>query len=61
MTQQQRTPEAIMERLRDLLDELNNAPGWQIDFRATYRSPDGGTVTFEVGEGNDRQDSNADP
>lgn len=51
MTRQQRSPQAIMERLRDLLAELNDAPGWQIEFRATYRSPDGSTqLIFEVGQ-----------
>ena len=50
-------PEAIMARLRELLDELE-AAGWLVSIHVVCASPKGGTVTFDLGEGND---SNADP
>ena len=48
-------PEAIMQRLRQLLADLE-APGWQVHIRVVCHHPTG-RVTFEVGE----KDSNADP
>jgi hypothetical protein len=45
---QQINPEAIMQRLRQLLADLE-APGWQVHIRVVCHHPTG-RVTFEVGE-----------
>jgi len=55
-------PEAIMQRLRQLLADMDQiladmeAPSWRVHIRAVCYHPTG-RVTFEVGE----KDNNADP